>query len=1130
MDDPNFMDDEEVTEAKVLELGNKVLEVLGADEQITDIEPFQSDSLYLQIFQALFPQFDFEEIEPGKNEEEMAENITQLISLLEKNLLETDLSDIKASGIVAGDLVHIDEFLQVLLQVVFLMVQNQAEGEESEEELDSIDKKNRGSSAKRASSGRQDRVGLSDDNSLGELDNDDNNKDETDTQKIAADLGLNSPDVDGDDPIKDEMFDEANHGDEKRLTDLENDYKNDLRKNGFVDEGDDNEHISREGSGHRNQMKADEIEDDNRFSDLDFYGQDQPDHKQIIDDEEDEEALMLKQALKKVDDSPTEKINKGARDSESKKKESEKKGKKGNVDVMHDPLLPDDADFGRKKDKRARADSLGGGGSFKGGDLLEDEDDMLEINDLEDLDEEQKYIVLQHLFEEYQKDPDSFPPEQRELLEYEMMKLYQKADMEGELDEEDDFDDMRGASSGKKKSSVEKNSEIKAKPRLLQDESDDEEPQTSNKNLKMEEEDDDEEYMKDIINQQHEAEAEREEQHEELKQDMDDEDDHHDQDMDKEEDHQEQELEENEGEGEEEQFPIPIDEEEFNKLSPEQQNEMIMAIQQQMAQQQMEGEGEDQQEEMDPEYYNALQQQMLQQQQMAAMGMKKPKRAKKLKKKKRPSTAKQGFNPSRSRMTSKSMKRPGTAKHRKKSKGKSKKRRMQERMQAEWLQQQQQLAMAQQMQNYEPSDEDMAEFQQYIENLQDENGNQIELTEEQLIELQQQFFLQKQQEAMQEGIQQVDEDGNVVGHLSPQQVEALQQQAYMEQMQGQSVKRKAKRRSSAKRRGSKRKNKRTKKKAQQMDDQTAFLMMLQQNPELQQQFIQQQQMQQMQEGEAQQEEMYGVDKIEEEEMEESPMKPHPEEHDEDRNHERPTEESGEDNKAMMQQNMQDGNFDDENQQMLANMSPEEVAFYQQKAAEEQMAAYQQDENGQMYYQNPNMYMPNQGNNQENLNGMLKDYVNEINRKERRKKKAKKSKNRRRSFANMYGNSRTHNVNNMVSYKRGLELKQKIKRDVKQVKLVKKIYMLANEIERNRLQEEKRRLAEMRKMKKVRRKKTKNVMRDRYQEQLQMLRQSIENERMDRKIAKFARTQAMKEWKKDLSRRQPQMALSHGSYS
>lgn len=157
-----------------MELGNKVLEVLGAEDRITEIEPFQSDSLYLQLFQALFPQFDFEEISPGQNVEEMADNIGQLISLLEKNLLETDLSDIKASRIVAGDLVHIDEFLQVLLQVVFLMVQNQGEGEESEMELETEEQNNRASSAKKANSGREEPGNLSAGNSVGELEFDDN--------------------------------------------------------------------------------------------------------------------------------------------------------------------------------------------------------------------------------------------------------------------------------------------------------------------------------------------------------------------------------------------------------------------------------------------------------------------------------------------------------------------------------------------------------------------------------------------------------------------------------------------------------------------------------------------------------------------------------------------------------------------------------------------------------------------------------------------------------------------------------------------------------------------------------------------------------------------------------------------
>ena len=156
------------------------------------------DALYLQLFQALFPQFDFENIEPGKTEEEMAENINTLIKLLENNILETDLSDIKAEAIVSGDLVHIDEFLQVLLQVVFLMVQNQGEGEESEESMDSKQHHSKGASSK-----KEDNSSVKKEKNKNRSHSDeemedplDNSNDETDTQKLAAGLGLNSPDID----------------------------------------------------------------------------------------------------------------------------------------------------------------------------------------------------------------------------------------------------------------------------------------------------------------------------------------------------------------------------------------------------------------------------------------------------------------------------------------------------------------------------------------------------------------------------------------------------------------------------------------------------------------------------------------------------------------------------------------------------------------------------------------------------------------------------------------------------------------------------------------------------------------------------------------------------------------------
>ena len=291
--------------------------------------------------------------------------------------------------------------------------------------------------------------------------------------------------------------------------------------------------------------------------------------------------------------------------------------------------------------------------------------------------------------------------------------------------------------------------------------------------------------------------------------------------------------------------------------------------------------------------------------------------------------------------------------------------------------------------------------------------------------------------------------------------------------------------------------------------------------------------------------MYNVDKIDEEENEESPMKsqPHDMMNGVGKHHERPTEESGEDmmkqGKMHQEDSEDEGIYEDENQQMLANLSPEELAYLQQKAAEEQqMMGYQQEV--------PQYYSPHQGNHRnlynmqnqverniinqnEALNGMLKEYIADIKRKEAKKlkKKKKTAVKRRKSFAAVYGPSRSTNLNSMVSYKKGLELKAKIKRDVKQVKLAKKIYMLANEIEKNRLLEEKRKLAELKRAKLTKRKTMKSSMKNRFQDQMALLKQSIENERMDRKIAKFARTQAMKEWKRDVSRRQPQIQLFHG---
>ena len=107
----------EPTEELVLQVGNHILKIVGADEEVTEIDAFCTDAIYLQLFKALFPQLPLDELQPGETEEEVVDNLATLIGLLGEYILETDLSYIQATSIMQGDLAHLAEFLQILLQV-----------------------------------------------------------------------------------------------------------------------------------------------------------------------------------------------------------------------------------------------------------------------------------------------------------------------------------------------------------------------------------------------------------------------------------------------------------------------------------------------------------------------------------------------------------------------------------------------------------------------------------------------------------------------------------------------------------------------------------------------------------------------------------------------------------------------------------------------------------------------------------------------------------------------------------------------------------------------------------------------------------------------------------------------------
>lgn len=110
------------------------------------------------------------------------------------------------------------------------------------------------------------------------------------------------------------------------------------------------------------------------------------------------------------------------------KKEEPKKKEKEKIDIFNDPLLPEEpVRKGRGSEKKKVK-----GGSFNGDkDVIDDDQDI----NYEDLDENEKYQVLQHLYEEYQKDPENFPEDQRQILEQELKDLFDQEEEEMSDDE-----------------------------------------------------------------------------------------------------------------------------------------------------------------------------------------------------------------------------------------------------------------------------------------------------------------------------------------------------------------------------------------------------------------------------------------------------------------------------------------------------------------------------------------------------------------------------------------------------------------------------------------------------------------------------------------------------------------------
>jgi len=85
-----------------------------------------------------------------------------------------------------------------------------------------------------------------------------------------------------------------------------------------------------------------------------------------------------------------------------------------------------------------------------------------------------------------------------------------------------------------------------------------------------------------------------------------------------------------------------------------------------------------------------------------------------------------------------------------------------------------------------------------------------------------------------------------------------------------------------------------------------------------------------------------------------------------------------------------------------------------------------------------------------------------------------------------------------------------------VRLCEKVYRLASNLEKNKLLEEKREYMESQEQKKCQKKQMVDAIETFYKDKINMLKERIENERFERRIAKQAQTEALGRMRQDLN--------------
>lgn len=114
----------------ILEKGNEILQALSAEDVVTDVSTFMSDSTYIQIFAEVLPEMNFSSLQPGQTIDDMAANIDQILDFIEESAPHLDIKLLNGDMIVQGDLTQIAMMLELIGELLLMVL---GEGDEEED-------------------------------------------------------------------------------------------------------------------------------------------------------------------------------------------------------------------------------------------------------------------------------------------------------------------------------------------------------------------------------------------------------------------------------------------------------------------------------------------------------------------------------------------------------------------------------------------------------------------------------------------------------------------------------------------------------------------------------------------------------------------------------------------------------------------------------------------------------------------------------------------------------------------------------------------------------------------------------------------------------------------------------------